>query len=87
MKFMLFVIVFGLTSLRVMRFVPVKGAWLNYSLFCFVASILLAVLQLNINSHAGNIKDYIISSSAIFVGYLALFILYPIIRFKINSLS
>ncbi|MFJ7666968.1 hypothetical protein ACIQXI_07655 [Lysinibacillus sp. NPDC097195] len=87
MKFMLFAFIFGYTSLRVMRFVPVKGAWLNYSLFCIVASILLAVLQLNINGHYEDFNLYIISASAIFVGYLVLFIFYPIIRKKINSLS
>ena len=87
MKFMLFAIIFGYISLRVMRFVPVKGAWVNYSLFCIVASILLAVLQLNINGHYGNLNHYIISASPIFVGYLVLFIFYPIIRNKINSLS
>ena len=87
MKFMLFAIILGFTSLRVMRFVPVKGAWVNYSLFCIVASILLAVLQLNINGHYGNLNHYIISASPIFVGYLVLFIFYPIIRNKINSLS
>ncbi|WP_409369112.1 hypothetical protein [Lysinibacillus sp. 38-6] len=87
MKFMLFAIIFGYTTLRVMRFVPVKGAWLNYSLFCIVASILLAVLQLNINGHYGNLNHYIISASAIFVGYLVLFIFYPIIKNKVKSSS
>lgn len=91
MKYILFIIVLVIIFSRFHWYVHVKGVknnWLRYGLFSTLSSVILAILHLHLQGHSVDIKqDYLMSATAIFTAYIAIFIFYPIIRDWINSHS
>lgn len=91
MKYILFIIVSVIIFSRFHWYVYVKGVnnnWLRYGLFSILSSVIIAILQLHLQGHSVDVKkDYLMSATAIFTAYIAIFIFYPIIRNLINSHS
>lgn len=92
MKYVLLFIALIITMARARWFVGVKGVksnWFSYSVFSILSSVILAMLHMNIYGSWGDeiTKDDLISASAIFTAYIIMFVLYPLLRKKINELS
>ena len=86
MKSILFIVIATMILARAHWYIYTKGVknnWLRYSVFSVVSSIILTILQMNI----GDFLDDLVSGSAIFTAYMIIFIFYPVVRDKINSLS
>ncbi|MFP7201415.1 hypothetical protein SFC08_10625 [Lysinibacillus halotolerans] len=90
MKIILFVIILVIILNKAHGFIYIKGLknnWIKYLLFSFIASVILTGLQFYVFDHWGNIKENMVSALIMSICHFAIFILYPIVRDKVNALS